>query len=511
MHSLRSFAVVAGLVLLCASSAFADDGNALKAKHVAYTGWQFGSDAVSSLDITETITRDSDAKVLRTEHWKSIGALFRQDTAEKQSAENFSTGFTGNVFWRSDASGFTVPLIGKVDKYILASDLVFTDAVTALPWIVRGSSTVDGTACTIVHVEQQNSLPIDLCVDPASGAYKRVTIGPGTDYETTFDVLAYGEVTAGRRIITRYKYEGSTATHTVTAMSANDVTTGELHPPVQTAAWDFSNPKPFPIELSPHRIVVNATVNGVQGKFMLDTGASEIFFSREFAAKAHLKSAGSFEAHGIVSALDVQTARVDSLTVGGNTLHNVMVAYGGDVLDPAVPDGQLGFSLLAGADVTLDVSNQTMQIQPPGTLDLTKIPGVRVGVDLVSGQPSVPMKLDDTIDVDATIDSGNPQEVLISPDLATKYGLKMLVDPSLAGYFSSHRGMRGIGANYEVVECGHIDEMELGPIHYTYVGACKSPSFSGRAALVSLDFLRNFDTIYFAYPRATMVLVPPKS
>lgn len=507
---MRYFGVLfAILVAAFPAMARADQAADLLAKHEAFMGWQFGGSAVQSLDTTESVTDNASGKLLRTEELRSIGALFRRDTTSRQSAETFAEGFTGNVFWRSDANGFTVPVVGKNTKYMLAQGLVFTDAVMALPWSAGGTATFDGTTCTIVHVKQQNADPIDMCVDPATGAYKGVTIDPGGDDEETFTVLAYAQAAPGKRIISKYRYDGSTATHTITKMAVNTVTADLLHPPAQTATWDFANGNPFPIKLAPYRIIANATVNGVPGTFILDTGASDVLFSQAFAEKAHIKSTGTFDAGGIGGTLAVHAGRVDTLTIGGNTLRDLTVAYGGGALDASAPDGLLGFGVLGGADVTLDLAGQTMQIQPPNSLDFSSLKGLPAGIDLSGGVPELPMKLNGHIDIDAMIDSGNPEEVLFSPDLTSKYGLSMLVDDTLIGYFSSHRLSGGISGNYEVAECGHIDEIDLGPIRYQYVGACKSPSFGGRNALISLDFLRKFDKIYFSYPRAMMMFGKP--
>ena len=74
----------------------------------------------------------------------------------------------------------------------------------------------------------------------------------------------------------------------------------KLHPPLQTAQWSFLNAAPFPIKFTRRRILVEAKVNGVQGLFILDSGAQNIVLSGTFARRAGLRAVG----HG-----DAQTAR----------------------------------------------------------------------------------------------------------------------------------------------------------------------------------------------------------
>ena len=45
----------------------------------------------------------------------------------------------------------------------------------------------------VVRVTLTNGDPIDLYIDPATGAYLQATIDPGGSYETTIHVLSYAD------------------------------------------------------------------------------------------------------------------------------------------------------------------------------------------------------------------------------------------------------------------------------------------------------------------------------
>jgi hypothetical protein len=482
----------------------------LQAKHSAFTGWKFGDGTFKTLDTTDTITYDYGAGVTRVERTLRIGLVYRSDVSYVEQRQTFSSGFTGNIFWTSNPNGMTVPSppAGDAAKFGLAVDLVFTDAVAGLPWEITGTTQVDGASCDVVHVEQANAFPIDLYVDDATGAYKRIVIDPGGPRESSIDVLSYGDAVPGKKIVTKWKYAESTATHTVTKIAANTpISNEQLHPPPQTASWVFSNPQPFRIKVSAYRFIVDATVNGVPGKFILDTGSYDVLLSDDFAQRAKIKELGHGESGGIAGGLKQRTG-LATIQVGGNTLSNVMVSYGGKALDPDAPDGLLGFDLLGAAIVTLDIAGGTMQIQDPASFDQQALSGVRVLVDLSSLQPSVPMKINGVAPVNATLDSGSPAHVLFAPQIVSKYGLRMLVDNSMIGYYSSHVGVGGVGGGFELDECGYLDSVALGPIVYDHAPACKSRSFRGDNALIGFDFLKGFSKITFGYPQSWIVFTP---
>jgi predicted aspartyl protease len=173
-------------------------------------------------------------------------------------------------------------------------------------------------------------------------------------------------------------------------------------------------------------------------------------------------------------------------------------------------DGLIGFDLLAGTFTTLDFGNSTLQIQDPSTVNANTIAGVHVAADLSSGQPVVPTQVNGKIPLNALLDTGAPTHMLIPYDLVTKYGLRMLIDNTLEGYFQSHQVVAGVGG-YELGECGTLDSVKLGPIVYENPSTCKSGSFDGNNGLVGLDFLKGFEKIYFDYPHTQLIFVPKTS
>ncbi|HEV7178674.1 MAG TPA: hypothetical protein VGN11_02310 [Candidatus Baltobacteraceae bacterium] len=160
MFRLFSLAI-AGLLLVPALPARADDAQALLAKHKAFVGWQYGDGAFTSLVLDRSLTDDKGAIVQRATD-RRAGLVYRHDYTGEKATDARSTGFTGNVFWETNRNGFTVPVVGDDAKYYLAADVLFMEGTTELPSELRTPATVSGRTLPVVRVTMHGAEPIDL-------------------------------------------------------------------------------------------------------------------------------------------------------------------------------------------------------------------------------------------------------------------------------------------------------------------------------------------------------------
>jgi predicted aspartyl protease len=469
------------------------DGASLLAKHRAFVGWQFGDGSFSSMRITGSITdekgeRDQSVVML------SRGLIYRNTyTFVRRSNITQHTGFTGNLFWRSNLNGFTTPVFGGDAKYLASFTVLLQEGTTELPSTFIGNKTVDGKQVGVVRVTLRNGDPIDCYVDPATGAYVQATIDPGGSYETTIHILSYHEVVPGKKMIGSYRVGDDKSLHSHDKFEPNAaVNDADLHPPAPTASWTFGSQDSFPITLTHDRILIDATVNGVKGRFILDTGADAIVFDDQFADRV---KAPALQGHGqammMTGAVSTRVRRVDSIALGGATLHNALV-YSQDFrqrdyrgLDRQGYDGLMGFDLFAGAVVKLDVYHSKMTILDPSS-DLSGTQGLPLIVDLSDGIPAIPMVLNKSVDINAHLDTGNPGIVFLSYELARKHRLALWA--------------RG---------CGNLESLAIGPITYAGQEACLW-GFPSDFALLGFDFLKHFDYV-FDYPHGRMFMTPNKN
>ena len=468
-------------------------------------GWQDGDGSITSLRETGAATLDGKVRVVLTDLHR--GALFRR--SRLSSSGRYDDGFTGRVLWSSNRNGFTVQTIGESARYVYTRSAVFDERTAGMPATVTRTETIDGTPVTWVRLAPELGVPAELAID-ASGAYKRVMLDPGGKFETRIDVAGYTDVAAGKRVLSSWRYDGGKTVYAFTHVEANvPVTDAELHPPAQTATWTFDpNNGVVPIELTQYRILVDAVVNGVKGKFILDTGSSAIAFTDSFARRVGAKRVGATEIGGIGGSAAANIYRVDTIAFGANVLHDVSISTGLDENGSEDRDvvGLIGFDLLAGAIVEMNLDDKSLRIMDASKVAPDTSKGYVARVDLESGTPRIGMTVGGRVPVLATLDSGNPLHVLFSSDLLSRDRVSFFSDPGSLANEVRYYGVNGS----EVDKCGRLQSLELGPIVYRPVPACASGSFSRNDVLVGLDFIKAFN-IVFDYPDGYLLMMPRKS
>jgi predicted aspartyl protease len=244
-------------------------------------------------------------------------------------------------------------------------------------------------------------------------------------------------------------------------------------------------------------------VNGVKGRFILDTGAAGTAVVDSFARRAAGKRFGATEITGFGGAAKANLFHIDTLAVGGSTLHDVVVSSGLDEQDFAKEGavGLIGFDLLAGTIAELNLDAKTLRLMDPAKVEPDKNAGMVVHIDLSTHHMRAPMRVDDRYDVMAMFDSGSPSDILFSRDLIKKN--KVDFKPLGSGT------IWGIGGA-ETASCGKLKPVTMGPIRYDARWACALDSFSRNEILVGLDFMRAFNYV-FDYPDGIVVMTPRKS
>ncbi len=488
---LQAVLVIAAVVAPSGASGSANGAQTLLDRNKAFAGWVFGDPAMMSLRMAGTLG-DTQMTDLRR------GAIWRRTDTNPKSGLTYARGFTGRRFWYSNENGFTVPLIGDAAKYQIAYQMVMNQALPLLPGVLHGNATVNGTPTQIVRLTPARADVIDAYIDPSSGRLVRAVIDPDGS-AVTLDILAYADL-AGKKIISKWR-SGKTVGEFTNVESA-PISDAEFHPPPAIAYWTFGAPDPIPITVSKDYIVVRATVEGVPGNFLLDSGAAEIVLNSDFADRAHLKPIARETAYGFTGAIHTTLSRVDTFAVGQSVLHDVVVGVGANAHGRRSDfDGFIGFDFFAGAIVDVDVARQTLTIFDPVKYEVTAR-GPEVIADLSRGFPEIPATFNGRVRAHVVLDTGNQMAVVANNDLYRPGKVDMR--------FEGYAQLSGAGGDSQTpASCGHTDSIEMGPIRYENVPVCFTDlAIAGKdGGVVGFDFLRHFD-LTFDYPDSAIYLTP---
>jgi predicted aspartyl protease len=504
------------LVTVLAASALApapvraDDAQALLAKHRAFVGWQYGDGGVSSIYL-ERIYTDGSGKVTQHATERRLGLAYRRDYQTSATyGEGGSTGFTGRLFWKTSENGFTVPMVGDTAKYYLATDVLFMEGSSELPATVQSGTSIDGKSVVVLRIAMNGAVPFDVYEDPQTGAYVRAVIDPGGLQETVVNIASYADLAPGKKIIGSWSFGSDKGAYSYTKLTTNvAVSANDLHPPAPAATWSFANSQPFPIRVTDDRLYVDASVNGVAGRFIIDTGAGDIALTDDFANRARVKTVDHSTAFGIGGATKSLVRKADTVTIGGNTLSNVIVSSLNIPLEDKKNyenvDGLMGFDLFAGAIVDMNLSEHSMRLSDPTTAADGR-GGYPMTPDLSEGVPMVPVKVDDKLTVNAVLDSGGSSLVMLSNQVEN-HGVHLIVNQDNT-FLNGNARASGVAGD-EMLRCGPLGRITVGPFQYTGLEACESTNWGLHEGLVGFDFLKHFDYV-FDYPHGVMYMIQHK-
>jgi hypothetical protein len=535
MPSFRVSIVMSAAALVLAAvpplpaAALADDASAILAKHATYVGHPDG------LALTYTFTEKAPATPAKapaakddvppsgpaTDTTYRRGALYRDVYAGNGVTRQ--EGFTGRAFWSANHNGYTVVAYEDAARAMLTANLVAGDQLANVPSRSLGAQTVDGVAVDMVRLTPPSGVPADVAFDRATGAYVKVTYNPDDPYTRTTDHIdGYTEVAPGIRVPSGY-HTDDTGTWKLTQQAVRAVTNEDLRGPVPTPKWDFASTDTTPIEVvhfqtayafdpTSGAVHVHASINGVPGTFLLDSGASGVLVYRPYADKLHLKILGRTSFGGVAGGtVKARFARADTIAVGKNTLSNVIVTFaGGEFADNI--DGILGYDFLAGALVDVDTVNQTIRLLDPTKME----PAIAKGayafpVNLANLVPEITLKVNGVM-THPIFDTGNAGFIVLSDDLRNSGKIVALTDSIRVGNqeFPMQFFSYGVDGPVQYPEqCSMLNEIVIGPYKNQKVETCfgSAKVFGRDGGLIGFHFLKHFNWT-FDYLESKLVLTP---
>lgn len=520
-----------------ATPARADDSAAILAKHKAYMGWAYGDGTLKSARSTTVAERPAGAPTPKPDATPDpIGPAdassveLRRELLYRASSDAYGTelaasGFTGAVFWRSNSNGQTVTRRGRDAQEALTLDVIKAEAFSEAPVTARPDAEFDGKKAAVLRVQPKTAVPADVFFDRETGAMLGYTLEPDVPLaRQTTHVVAYGEFAPGKRYVSRYRIGDSKATFFVKSFEANAaVSDTDLHPPAARATWTFGEPRTVPIEIVTHpqlytdsgarAVHVTVSINGRPGHFLVDSGAGFILLNDDFAKAAGVKDFGHTVYAGVNGrGVGGTMAHANTLSIGGNTLHNVVLTHSGSAGGHTGLDGIIGFDVLAGSVVDVDLRANTLTISDPASYAIDPKQGAwSYTPDLSNFHIGTPVKVGDAVLPRVWLDTGNDFFVILPHELEkSHYALTNEVQLKSGQTLEQRVTFGGVdGAGAERANCVRLNEIQIGPYRYQKALSCFAPNdtFGLDGGLIGFDFLRHFNWT-FDYPHNRVVLTP---
>jgi Aspartyl protease len=448
---------------------------------------------------------DTAAELPATE-WTTYrrGALYHE--IDRGAGVSTESGFTGRAFWLSNENRYSVIALEDAARRLITENAIDANLLGPDTDVRdRGTQTVDGTPADVIRVTPRGGIPADLAIDK-TGAALQITFEPDDPNQRRVKrVLSYTEIAPGVRVPAAMRL--GRQTFTLLHGSVRAVSDDELKGPPPTATWSFGGPAPIRIERRTYggrAVTVEASINGHPGRFLLDSGASQILLYRPYADSLGLTMLGETSYSGVNGGVrTARFARAATIAVGDNTLSNVVVAVSGrDPADKDAINGILGFDLLAGAVVHVDLAHETIAFGDPAAVEpVVGKTAAALPVNLADFTPELPVKVAG-VATRATLDTGNDFFMTLSDNLKTSGRLVSLRRGSVL--------FTGVdGAPAEPDSCYDVNESVIGPYRYQNITVClgKERVFGRDGGLIGFDFLRHFNWT-FDYTRSRIVLTP---
>ena len=299
---------------------------------------------------------------------RQSGAIFRED--QSYSGASVAVGFDGSSFWHSSPNG----ALTADDGYSRAFDV--TEAIVAAESFdasvdaqLHGNQRAD----VIVRIQPKGGAIADLYFNRSTWFVDQVIVDPGAaSLRTVYsDYKAFGpvHVATTRRLYlpSGYLNDIVVTTHVDDVQWGAALTDGDLSASTAGSYATFPASGSTTVPFDSHRgVIVEASVNGVTGRFAIDTRADGIYVDTLFADKAGIlkNKLSRFYLDTPIDLIGMPTA---SVKIGGLTLDGVKIGVSDfNLYSRETPyDGVLGVDLLSQAITSIDYDKSSVTFTKP--------------------------------------------------------------------------------------------------------------------------------------------------
>ncbi|MEG9862361.1 MAG: retropepsin-like aspartic protease [Parvularculales bacterium] len=246
-------------------------------------------------------------------------------------------------------------------------------------------------------------------------------------------------------------------------------------------------------------IIIPVVVNGVKGRFLLDTGAPNVI-TPDFAARVSAETGGLFrftttDVDSVGNEIKGEFSTLDSVHIGSLSYRDInflvmpLFPEGGVVSDCLHLDGVIGANLMRKSVWKIDYVNRTIVItnSPDDPGSLTGFDSVPFRPD-IKGTPQIDLDIDGVAVKDIKFDTGSNGHLSI----LKAYQSQFPADPGNEFYVDG-RVQYGAGGKSQQTRTGFrvFDKVQIGPLSFDD----ETVEFNEYSAILGNRILKNYDII----------------
>jgi len=388
----------------------------------------------------------------------------------------------GERLWLLDSEGAVRPLTGvllrrsRTERFI--DDGTFADEPEHC--VDRGTTPLRDRTVRMLDVTAPGGQTETVYLDETTGLPARVAYDDD-DGRTTIDLDDWRSVAGHRFSFHSVVSNGDhpfDVTQTTTDVQVPKAIPSATFDVPKARTIDMAAPETLQMQVRQNHLYVPVQIDGKEYQFLIDTGAASMVLDRRVATDIGLHAEGAFQASGATR------------TVGSGHLRSLVVStldLGGSTRGAFRIDGILGYPFFAEAMVRMDLGNDTLTFGPPGSLPMK---GIRIPLELDRGLPEATLRLNNLVDGQFVIDTGDSAEMLLYRPFVDRH-------PGVVPFTTASRNSYGVGgatASYRTA----LDILNVGSIPMYHVAVdvmlATNGAFADRftSGNVGLGVLRNF-------------------
>jgi hypothetical protein len=393
---------VAWAVCMPVAASRADDPTPMTIfqNHTNAVGYSLSDGRVKPYIINSTTTwRDykDDQHSLKTVR-KQAGSYFREDSTYSGSTD--SNGFDGTSFWNSSDNGILTADTGYGRPFDVTWAVIDSEGFDATLQPELRKST---QSAYIVRIHPVGGVPADIYFDRTTSLIDQVIIDPDGDSirQEYADYKAFGPI----QVATTRRMNGTTTTVNSVSWDASVSADDLSAPPSQNDEIVFPSSGVVTVPFDPHDgVIVDATVNGVAGKFLIDPMAANTLIDPLMAQRANLVKSAVDARFAFLNATNFSGLPPATIQIGGLTLRNCHLRLFSQNFDlPDEPyDGYIGLDVLGKAVTSIDSDTNKVTFLDPAkfvaptsevALPIALDGGIAQVIALANGSKKVYMQL----------------------------------------------------------------------------------------------------------------------